>query len=369
MSNRTISLPPESVKKILVCQLRQIGDVILATPAIHLLKERYPQAEIHVLTMKINKTVLEHNPEISRLWLIDRNEHKNLLRQLSFYLTVARERFDIIVDFQQLPRMRNVVALSRFFKPSSGRQVRLTFTPPWYNKPFYTHWVDMAPGYAAMSKASILRPLGLAWDGECPKMFFTEQERQKARKELAALGVNDTHFLVTVDPTHRRKTRQWPAEHYGKLIRLASEADPRLRFLIFYGPGEEQDARAVKDAAQCDAAIFPETMYSLREMAALIEQAGLHLGNCSAPRHMAVACGTPSFVVLGSTSQGWTFPSEDHIAYALKLDCQPCNENRCPRGDIACLRTLTAEKILPELQKHIDHIQRGASHAFSVHDI
>ncbi|PKN39641.1 MAG: glycosyltransferase family 9 protein, partial [Deltaproteobacteria bacterium HGW-Deltaproteobacteria-20] len=31
-------------KRILVCQLRQIGDVLLTTPSIRLLKERYPNA-------------------------------------------------------------------------------------------------------------------------------------------------------------------------------------------------------------------------------------------------------------------------------------------------------------------------------------
>ena len=45
-----VDLATFSPKRILVCQLRQIGDVVLATPSIELLKRRYPDAEIHLLT-------------------------------------------------------------------------------------------------------------------------------------------------------------------------------------------------------------------------------------------------------------------------------------------------------------------------------
>ena len=48
----TVDLATFSPKRILVCQLRQIGDVVLATPSIELLKRRYPDAEIHLLTEK-----------------------------------------------------------------------------------------------------------------------------------------------------------------------------------------------------------------------------------------------------------------------------------------------------------------------------
>ena len=44
------TLFPGGIKRILVCQLRQIGDVLLATPSIELLARHYPEAELHVLT-------------------------------------------------------------------------------------------------------------------------------------------------------------------------------------------------------------------------------------------------------------------------------------------------------------------------------
>ncbi|MFK4765638.1 glycosyltransferase family 9 protein [Desulfobaculum sp. SPO524] len=351
----TIDLDVDAVEKILVCQLRQIGDVVLSTPAISLLRQKFPHAEIHMLTMKVNEAVLRGNPDIDRLWLIDKKDHSKLTTQVGFYLEVARERFDIIVDFQQLPRIRNVVALSRFFAPRGKKQVRLSYTPPWYNRLFYTHHCPMLKGYAAMAKASVLRPLGIEWNGERPRVHLTRGEMAWAKATLRDdYGVTSDHVLITVDPSHRRATRRWSAEQYGRLCKLAAQQDKRLRFLLFYGPGEKPDAEAVARAAGTDAVILPEAMFTIREMAALIASATLHIGNCSAPRHIAVGVDTPTFVVLGSTGGAWTFPAPEHEHITKGLSCQPCNENTCPLGTTACLHDLAPETVLPELIKRVN---------------
>ena len=342
-------LPPEGVRKILVCQLRQIGDVLLATPSLHLLKARYPEAEVHLMTEKVCAAMVQGNPDVDYVWAVDKKAHKNLFEQLKFYWRVAREGYDLVVDFQQLPRIRWVVALARLFPPATGRQVRLSYEPPWYNRWLYTHTAPQRDGYAGMSKASILDPLGIRWDGERPRLNLDEAERARADAILAEHGIEPGDVLVTVDPSHRRATRRWPEAYYGALIGLAARADARLKFLVLWGPGEDGVARAVADAAATPACIPCKGLISLREMAACVERAALHLGNCSAPKHIAVAVGTPSLSILGSTSNAWTFPAPEHASLALGLDCQPCNENSCPRGDMACLHQLTPEAVLPEL--------------------
>ena len=88
-----------------------------------------------------------------------------------------------------------------------------------------------------------------------------------------------------------------------------------------------------------------------------MEHAVLHLGNCSAPRHMAVALGVPSLTILGSTSTAWTFPSPEHIHTRARdfmdMPCQHCNKNSCPHG-LRCLTGLTPDLVLPVLLKHLE---------------
>ncbi|MUM76950.1 glycosyltransferase family 9 protein [Pseudodesulfovibrio sp. F-1] len=324
-------------KRILVCQLRQIGDVLLATPSIRLLGERFPEAEIHVLTEKKCVPVLVNNPRVHRIWPIDRKALANPLKALAYYASVGRHGFDLIVDFQQLPRCKWVLRFSK-------APVRLSFPPRWFNRKLYTHWAPVVCGYAAKCKASVLAPLGIQWNGERPEIWLTEQERQFADALLREHDLATGPF-ITVDPSHRRETRRWPARHFASLIRLLGESQPDLKAMILYGPGERELAEEVASLAG-DRALVTGNMLSLREMAAVQERAVLHLGNCSAPRHFAVAVDTPSLTIQGATGTGWGFPSDEHVSATKRLPCYPCNKNTCKTRE--CLETFLPEDLLAE---------------------
>lgn len=327
-------------RKILICQLRQIGDVILMTPLLELLKKRYPESELHVLTEKKCVPILEHNPYCDVIWPIDKKELTSLWKEVRYYRRVAAQTFDLVVDLQQIPRCRWVVCFSK-------APVRLTRTPPWYNRWLYTHWVEPEKGYASAEKAGILSPLGIAWQGERPRLVLTPEEKQQAANHLASLGLLPGQTLIAVDPTHRRITRRWPAAHYAKLLELAATLRPDLRFLLLFGPGEEDIVAEIASLSGGAPHLLPAgRLLSLREMAACIETASMLIGNCSSPRHMAVALGTPTLTIQGATSSGWIFPSSEHGWVGKDIGCRPCNKNSCDIG-IPCLKNLTPEEVLP----------------------
>ena len=324
-------------KKILVCQLRQIGDVLLATPSIQLLKERFPDAELHLLTEKKCISVVENNPHVDHVWPIDKKRLKNPLKALQWYAKVGRSDYDLIVDFQRLPRCRYVIMFSR-------AKVKLTETPPWYNRHLYTHWTNLTRGYAAMCKASVLRLLGIHWDGQLPKIYLTDEETLWADAFIKDQGMEPYRF-VTIDPSHRRITRKWPEKHFAGLIKLLREKHPVLKFFILYGPGELEVAQKVAEIAG-DGAIVSKEMLTLRQMAAVQAKAALHVGNCSAPRHFAVAVDTPSLSIHGATGFGWCPKTEKHSSMDKGLPCRSCNKNTCET--IECLETFLPEECLDE---------------------
>ncbi len=343
-------------RAILCCQQRQIGDVLLLTPSIHMLKKRFPQARIDVYTEKKCAPVLHNNPEVGHVWTIDKN--LGFFEAISFYRRVGKgpdgQGYDLIIDFQQLPRIRWMLALT-------SCPAKLSFPPPWYNRPFYSHWAPVSGGYAAKCKAGVaMHALGLPWENDPPRLYLTDAERARAGELLAGWGLREGERLVTVDATHRRITRCWPAGHYAELLRKVARQRPEVRFLLLYGPGELEVVRDVAAQAGLDGlagldgrVIVPGEMLSLREMAAVQERAALHLGNCSSPRHFALAVGTPTLTLRGSTSSAWTFPGPGQEDMSLGLPCQPCNENGC-NLDRKCLRELTPDMVLPRVLKRLE---------------
>lgn len=335
-------------RRILVCQLRQIGDVVLSTPSVALLHKRFPEAEIHILTEEKCAQVFDNHPAVSHVWQIVKDDLRNPINALCFYRRVGRAGYDLVVDFQQLPRCRWVMMFC-------NAPVKLTFMPPWYNRFLYTNWPDSIPdGYAGGYKAGVLKPLGIEWNGEGPEIYVSDDERIQARECLESLGVREEDPLITVDPSHRRYTRRWPASHYGKLLVLISEKRPSHKFFILYGPGEKDVALEVKEISGLgDKCVMLEKPGSLRLMAALIEKAELHIGNCSAPRHFAAGVGTATVTMPGSSSSAWTLPSPDHVEVVPDLPCQPCGSESCDRGDLACLETLLPEDVLDRVLEKV----------------
>ncbi len=347
-------LAPDSVRRILVCQLRQLGDVLLTTPAIELLARHFPKASLHVFTEKKCLPMLENNPHVHKLWPVDKKKLPTLLHEFAFYRKVAAQDFDLLVDFQQLPRCRAVAAFSR-------ARVKLSFPPRWYLRPLYTHWLQPAPAYAAAYKAGILEALGIRWQGERPRLYLRPEERETAQRVLASLGLSQGPF-ISMDVTHRRATRRWPARHYAALMDMLAREEPELRFFLPFGPGEEKEVRALRElcAAKDRMAVLP-SLLSLREVAACMERACLHLGNCSAPRHMAVALEVPTFTILGGSGPGWTFPAPEHRTLqareVMDMPCQPCNKNTCSTG-MPCLEKMTPDVVLPYVLEHLQTFGR-----------
>ena len=135
-------------KRILVCQQRQIGDVLLATPVFRLLKQRFPEAEIHLFTEVKCEPLLRHNPFIDKFHLL---EKKGFFSQFAFYRKVASHGFDLVINFQNLPRCRMMTLLS-------GAPVRLSMKTGTWRDWIYTHTVEEVKGYSSMSKISAQRP-------------------------------------------------------------------------------------------------------------------------------------------------------------------------------------------------------------------
>ena len=121
-----------------------------------------------------------------------------------------------------------------------------------------------------------------------------------------------------------------------------------MAFLLLRGPGEDDDIanlrrlcleRGIDDSKL----LVPVPLPNIRLSAACIAEAALIVGNCSSPRHMAAAVGTPSVVIPGASGTAWRYPSPLHEELRPVLPCQPCSKGEC--DDPQCLLQVTPEMV------------------------
>ncbi|MDR3625871.1 MAG: glycosyltransferase family 9 protein [Ignavibacteriaceae bacterium] len=103
-----------------------------------------------------------------------------------------------------------------------------------------------------------------------------------------------------------------------------------MKFLILWGPGDEQDADYIKQHLPDLVVMAPET--SVAEMAGLINNCNLIIANDSGPMHISAALGVPTIGLFGPTDPKMHGPYADNSSYVIKDDlfCIICNKTECP---------------------------------------
>ncbi len=330
--------------KILIIQLRQLGDVLLTTPVIRALKERYPGTHISFLTEKNAYDILSGNPWLDEIITVDRKPP--LWRQLQTIMDIRKRKYDLIVDLLANPR----TAYITFF---SGAGLTISFDIP-YRGLLYDIRIRATGSYVAEHRLSLLKPLGIDGCDVTPYIHVPGKADDKMAAFLETAGVKKENFLVCLDSTHRRIVRKWTQEGFAALADLLKERfDATVVFLR--GPGEKEEVERIMAMCAHSHIISPET--NIKELAALISRADLLVGNCSFPRHIAASVGTPSLAILGATGEEWTHPASMHKTVKKGLPCQPCNKKRCSEN-LRCLTELSVDEVLTGIEGLLPYVEK-----------
>ena len=334
-----MNTPLPNINKILVIRVDGIGDLLNSTPAIALLRENYPSAEITVLARPLNASVLIGNPDVDRILIFDRDgKHRGLFAQFRFYRELRRERYHLVVAIQ-------TAMWSHFVAFLSGAPYRLgryqkrfksTLTHVWRGKyrKGETHEVDR--------NLELVRLICHS-EGKRKLVFHLSFEEVSAAKaQLAAWGIGDESFLIGIHPGGSSFDKRWPEKQYAELAdRLVHHYNATV--LLLQGPGEEALTNNIQKAMQSPAMTHaPET---IRELGALLSRCDLVVCNDSGPMHLAAAVDVPTVAIFGPTDHvAWHPLSENASIVRRDMPCWPCSAHKCKIG-WECTKKLPVEPV------------------------
>jgi ADP-heptose:LPS heptosyltransferase len=332
-------MPPEAPKKILVVQLRRLGDVILTTPALSALKKRYPGAKLDFLVEAPGAEAVAGHPAIDEILTYDA---KGAFDALRWAFKIRSRGYDWVIDFLANPRTALLTALSGAAVKAGPGHVRRSWA--------YNHKMSQSPKacYAALEKVRWLSDLGVAPEDApaLPQLFLAERP--------AAI-----ENVVGLVPPSRQATRRWPAASYARLGRLLRDKHG-CRLKVFWGPGEKALADEVVRGIGAGASSIPETR-TIAELARELAACRVVVSNCAGPKHVAVALGVPTVTIHGSSDPAsWTPVHPDHRFVRLEeLPCIGCRSNACPYH-LECMTQLPAESVLPAVEQLLARAEAAA---------
>jgi len=200
---------------ILLIQLKRIGDLILTTPAIAAVREKFPEARITLVISEECKALAPAIRGIDRLLVMPRG-----IAGIKTLTTVARGGFDYCVDFTRNDRSALLVLLSRAKKRvvSFRIKVRSKFRTRFYNE-FVPH--RMRDMHTVDYHFGLLAPLGIENASGSIHLELPERAVKGAEELLEANNIRRPFIIF--HPGSARAEKFWDARRWSEVISHAGE--------------------------------------------------------------------------------------------------------------------------------------------------
>lgn len=344
--------------RIAVLRLRSIGDVVLLTPALQLLKEWRPDLGISVVIESRFRELLENNPDVDEILSPGEGPGlRKVVARLRAAGAIRQRRFSVCVNLHGGPT-------SAFLTRWSGAAHKVGFhhyrSPGIYDVlvPDAKQMLGQPSVHTAELQAAAFFHLGLPRAPVPRARLFVKPEHQRWWEEKReVLGVGAEREYAVLHPAALHPTKQWSAENFARLG-MWLEAEKGLQPLFCCGPGESAVLDAVEQAAASPIRRLERA--SLGQFAAALAGARLFVGNDSGPAHMAAALARPVAVIFGSSSSAiwgpWPWPDalragEGESATLARVvqnshECNPCPGDRCYRFERPeCILSVRLEQV------------------------
>lgn len=323
--------------RIAVFRALQLGDMLVAVPALRSLRAGYPDAEITLISLpwaaafarRFGHYVDHFVPFPGFPGLVEiRPEPGGTER---FLAQQRAQRYDLVIQLHGNGSVSNRVARALGGKRTAG-----------YYSDERPAWLDIAVPYPGgpevLRNLNLIRLLGCPDRGTDLEFPLTAADRREAGSLLAALP----RPLIGLHPGARSPARRWPAEQFAAAANVLAR---RHGGSIVLTGARDETALVDHVAARLDAPpVNLAGRTSLGGLAAVIARLDLFISNSTGPAHIADAVRTPSVIAWGAADPERWAPLDTTLHQVVRhpTPCAPCGHWACPI-DHPCLRLLAPE--------------------------
>jgi heptosyltransferase-2 len=317
---------------ILLIRLSSLGDIILTTPLLQALRERFPDARIDLVIAKEYESLSSLLPGVSNVYCLDKAAGKPAFVMLK--QTLATNTYDHVLDLHNVLRSR---LLRRGFGGELAIIDKRTFKR-WLLVKFKVDRLKNEPdviGRYFETAAS----LGVKDSGAGPK--------------LQVNAVRDRN-RIAMAPGSRHWNKRWPTEYF---IAVAKRLTAQGFHVDIHGSEADRNL-AERIAKELHPGTFDNHTgkLNLAEVAIELKKATAIITNDSGLMHIAEAVGTKIIAIFGPTVKQFGFAPRDPHAVVLEIEglhCRPCTAiglDHCPEQHFRCMKEIEPDRVLHQLE-------------------
>ncbi len=333
------------VKKILLIQTASIGDVILITPVMEALQQKFPEAHIDILIKKGNESLFQKHPFLRKIiiWDKSKNKYRNLWHILGL---IQEERYDVVVNFQRFASSGLITAFSRAKKTVGFRKNPFSML---FGKRLKHQINTDGTLHETERNLSLVRHLlGDLKVCKRPRLYPLPQHE-------ARMSPYKMQAYICIAPSSLWFTKEYPLHKWVDLLRQLP-ADWNV-YTLGSGADKDKCETIIKESGRNNCINFAGQI-NLLESAALMRDAQMNIVNDSAPMHLASSVDAPVTAIFCSTVPQFGFgplsKQSSIVETREKLNCRPCGLHgfdKCPQGHFKCGESIESDQILRSIDK------------------
>jgi lipopolysaccharide heptosyltransferase II len=313
--------------KILVVRLSSIGDIVLATPLIRCLRNKFPDAQIDFILKEKYSEILSANPYISNLILFDGDFFKALKK-------IKSEKYNVIIDIHKNFKsfLLTFFSNAKVLKYKNHLVKKFLLVEMGIN--LYKEKISVSDMYL-----NSVESLGVSDDNKGLNFFIDE----KINSKVGFLS----EAYIGICPVSIWKTKRWLSESFIETARKILEKN-NFEILIFGGKNDFEYCEHIKNQVGEKARNL--CRISLQETAGFIKKCKFIITNDTSILHIAEALKVPVVAIFGPTVKEFGFYPQLNNSKVIskKCLCKPCTtkgSQRCPVGDFKCMKEISTEEV------------------------
>ncbi|KKP92482.1 MAG: ADP-heptose:LPS heptosyltransferase [Parcubacteria group bacterium GW2011_GWA1_36_12] len=283
--------------KILIISLSGMGNTLMYTPALRLLRKKFPDARIDFLVRKkFYGSLLKNNRDKDNILSIQDGSWFNVGVNL---LKLMLERYDIsIINF---PSRKFSLNLFSYLVHAKKRLVH-SYDNAYFSTFSQNKKLRADPELHDIEQnLALLKLLGINYSKEDTKMVL-DIENDMGDNFLKQNKISEKDFIVGIhagsSTDYNAEFKRWPVERFvGLCNKLMNKHNAKI--FIFGGPEEKKLKEKLNNLLNDKGWIFDGKM---DETASVIKKCKLFITNDSGLMHIAVAAGIKVVAMIGPTS-------------------------------------------------------------------
>jgi ADP-heptose:LPS heptosyltransferase len=326
------------VKRILVISCTAIGDTLFATPAIHALRQKYPEAHLIGLLHPRTAEMFRHYRELDEIVLL----RHGLLRTA---LALRHTRPDVAVILHGNEPEASMLAYL------SGAKFILKH-PKRHPAPQFLSRREGDENYDPLTEHAIVNRLRLAgWLGAETGDTRMRLEpppgtEPRAAQLLRAHGVREGDLCIGFQPGASTRSRRWSATSFMLLAHRLMHHNPSFKIVLLGSKQERSLCETIRNGVRDYRLINLAGAIDLQLLPAMIRNLTLLVTNDTGSMHVAIALGVPTVSLFAAADPMGTGPLQDlerHIVIKKPRTCHPCVSKRCETP--FCMDQITVEEV------------------------